>query len=83
MRITSVQRFAWGVAFSRVMGQGGMEADLSYYKRRSAEETAAAATADNEIARQAHLELARRYDREVARLDVELKRASFRVIRAA
>jgi len=60
-----------------------MEADLSYFKRRSAEETAAAAATDNAVAREAHLELARRYDGEVARLDVELKRASFRVISAA
>ena len=54
-----------------------MEANLSYYKRRSAEKGAAAATADNSVAREAHLELARRYDGEIARLHVELKRASF------
>ena len=60
-----------------------MEADLNYYKRRSAEETAAAAAADNAIARDAHLELARRYDGEIARLRVELRRAGFRIVNAA
>ena len=60
-----------------------MEADLNYYKRRSAEETAAATAADNAIARDAHLELARRYDGEIARLRVELRRAGFRIVNAA
>lgn len=64
-------------------GQGGMEADINYYKRRSAEETAAAKAADKATARDAHLELARRYDSEVARLDVELRRAGFRIVSAA
>ena len=60
-----------------------MEADLSYYRRRSAEEMAAAAAADSNIARDAHLELARRYDGEVAKLGVALRRADLRIVDAA
>ena len=59
-----------------------MEADLSYYRRRSAEEMAAAAAADSNIARDAHLELARRYDVEVAKLGVALRRADLRIVEA-
>jgi hypothetical protein len=57
-----------------------MEADLSYYERRSAEEASAAAVATDASARDAHLELARRYEEEIARLGVELRRASFRLV---
>ena len=60
-----------------------MEADLSYYKRRSAEETLAAASADNVSAREAHLELARRYEGEIARLGVAVRRAGFHLVGAA
>jgi hypothetical protein len=60
-----------------------MEADLNYYKRRSAEEAAAAAAASSETAREAHLELARRYDQQVAKIDVELRRSGFHLVSAA
>ena len=60
-----------------------MEADLSYYQRRSAEESAAAAAAPNAKAREAHLELARRYEEQIAKLDSELRRAGLHLVSAA
>jgi len=60
-----------------------MEADLLYYARRSAEERAAAALTPNEKARLAHLELARCYAEQIARIEVERRRAEFYVVTAA
>lgn len=43
-------------------GGAPMEADLVYFSRRAAEEKAAASRADHPNARQAHLDLAGRYE---------------------
>lgn len=84
MWISPVRRLAWGVSFSRChRGVAVMEADLLYYARRSAEERAAAALTPNEKARLAHLELARCYAEQIARIEVERRRAEFYVVTAA
>ena len=49
-----------------------MEADLVYFSRRAAEEKAAAASADHPTARQAHLDLADRYE-DLARTISEVR----------
>ena len=46
-----------------------MEADVAYYKRRTAEETAAADAALDGKVRRVHLELARRYRERLLALE--------------
>lgn len=65
------------------IGGWRMEADLSYYERRSAEERAAASAAIDAHAREVHLELAQRYDEQVTRLGVEVRRSELRLVSAA
>jgi hypothetical protein len=60
-----------------------MEADLAYYRRRSAEETAAARSAPNSAVRAAHRELARRYDDKVASLEARACNAPPHLVSAA
>lgn len=60
-----------------------MESDLVYYRRRAAEETAAAAEAEHVKVRQVHLELARRYAERVTALESEPARAGLRLVTAA
>jgi hypothetical protein len=48
-----------------------MNADLSYYRRRIAEEAAAAAVAPNSRVRAVHLEFARRYTERCAVIEAE------------
>jgi hypothetical protein len=60
-----------------------METDLAYYRRRSAEETAAARVASHSAVREAHRELARLYDEKVASLEARPCDASLRLVTAA
>jgi ABC-type protease/lipase transport system fused ATPase/permease subunit len=60
-----------------------MEADLNYYRRRSAQEAAAAQAAQIPRVRDVHLELARGYDARVAQLDTEQRRGQIRLVDAA
>lgn len=60
-----------------------MEADLPYYRRRSAEEKAAAGLATDVRARAIHLELARAYDERVLVLEAELSGTHLRLVPAA
>ncbi len=60
-----------------------MEADLAYFRRRSAEETAAAIAAAHIHVRHVHLELAKRYDALVTNLEAQQRRASIRLVSAA
>ena len=46
-----------------------MEAELKYYRRRSAEESAAAEAARDARVSEIHLELARRYSERISALD--------------
>ncbi|HKP33616.1 MAG TPA: hypothetical protein VJT70_02395 [Sphingomicrobium sp.] len=57
-----------------------MEADLVYYRRRSAEEAAAAIAATNAKVRQIHLELGRRYDECIAVFEADAVRAPLRLV---
>ena len=50
-------------------GVATMEADVAYYKRRTAQETAAANAALDRKVRQVHLELARRYGERISALE--------------
>jgi len=59
-----------------------MEADLGYFRRRAAEERAAAAGSANRKARGVHLELAWRYDQCVEALDAESSGAQLRLVPA-
>ena len=60
-----------------------MEADLAYYRRRSAEEAAAAiATADLKV-RQIHLELAQRYNDRIAGFEADALRTQLRLVSTA
>jgi hypothetical protein len=60
-----------------------MEAALVYYRRRSAEERAAALAARNEKVRAIHLDLAMRYDERVVALAAEQRRAEMHLVSAA
>lgn len=60
-----------------------MESDLAYYRRRVAEETAAAAGASHVRVQQVHLELARRYSERVAILEAEPGRVALHLVTAA
>jgi hypothetical protein len=60
-----------------------MEADLNYYRRRLAEEAAAAESAEHQAVRSTHLELARRYDDRIASLEAEHRRTEIRLVTAA
>jgi len=57
-----------------------MEADLKYYYRRSAEESAAARAARDAKVREVHLELARRYAERVSALNAVTARASLHLV---
>lgn len=54
-----------------VPGGRGMEVDLAYYRRRSAQETLAASEATDGRVREIHLELARRYAERAQSIDVD------------
>jgi hypothetical protein len=60
-----------------------MDADLSYYRRRSVEENAAARAADDSRVRAVHLELARRYEQRCATMEAELRLAHLHLVSAA
>lgn len=60
-----------------------MEADLLYYRRRSAEEVAAAEVATDDRARAIHLDLARAYRQRVLVLEAERSGTHLRVVSAA
>jgi hypothetical protein len=60
-----------------------MEADLAYYRRRSAEERIAAEAAPNGAAREAHTELARLYGDRVASLEARIDAAPLHLVSAA
>ena len=60
-----------------------MNADLTYYRRRSVEETAAARAAHDSRVRAVHLELARRYEERCAMMEAELRLAHLHLVSAA
>lgn len=60
-----------------------MNADLTYYRRRVLDETAAATAATDATARRIHLELARRYEERCAGLEAMGKSPAQRLHRAA
>jgi hypothetical protein len=60
-----------------------MKAELSYYRRRAAEERLAAAGADSPKVRAVHLELARLYDGRVEALTDEQSRTGLMLVPAA
>jgi hypothetical protein len=60
-----------------------MEADLLYYRRRSAQEAAAATIANNSKAKFAHLELARLYSERIDALQAEPARTGLHLVDAA
>ena len=60
-----------------------MQSDLAYYRRRADEETAAADLAEHQAARDAHMELAARYEMRVAALEAERRRADVHLVSAA
>jgi hypothetical protein len=59
-----------------------MEADLAYYRRRSAAEANAAAAALDPVVRDVHLELVRRYAERVATLEAGRARAPAHLVTA-
>ena len=60
-----------------------MEAEISYYRRRAAEEAEAAAAAIDAQVRQIHLELRRQYEQRIAILEAQMRRAQIHVVDAA
>ena len=60
-----------------------MEKDLAYYRRRSAEEAAAARTATNMAVQAVHGELARLYEERIAGLEASSRGAELRLVTAA
>ena len=57
-----------------------MEADLKYYRRRTAEESAAAEAARDSKVREVHLELARRYAERISALNANVQKASLHLV---
>ena len=64
-------------------GVAAMEADLVYYRRRSAEERAAAVSARNSKVRAVHRELAKHYGERLAALEAEHRRSEIHLVTAA
>ena len=64
-------------------GVATMEADLAYYRRRSAEERSAADRALNAKVRAIHLELASAYEQRTAHLEAHNGNARLRLVSAA
>lgn len=60
-----------------------MEADLHYYRRRFAQETAAAATASDGKVSAAHLELARSYGERIGVLEAARCETPLHLVSAA
>lgn len=60
-----------------------MEADLHYYQRRLAQETAAAAAASDGKVSAAHLELARSYSERIGTLEAARCETPLRLVSAA
>jgi hypothetical protein len=60
-----------------------MEADLIYYRRRSAEERTAAAAAPSVRVREIHLELAAAYEQRTSKLEKPDRKAAFHLVPAA
>ena len=60
-----------------------MEADLSYYRRRSVEERTAAAAAPSIRVREIHLELAAAYEQRTSRLETPDRNAALHLVPAA
>lgn len=60
-----------------------MDAELGYYRRRIAEESAAAASASDQTVRSVHLELVRRYEERIVALQAQERRAQMHLIGAA
>jgi hypothetical protein len=60
-----------------------MEAELAYYRRRSAEERAAAVNARNKKVRAVHLDLAMRYDERAVALAADQRRSEMHLVPAA
>jgi hypothetical protein len=60
-----------------------MEAELSYYRRRSVEEAEAAAVAPDARVRRVHLDLARRYSDRIAALEAQQPGLHLRLVTAA
>jgi hypothetical protein len=60
-----------------------MESDLTYYRRRSVEEAAAAAASLDPKVRAIHLELAERYEVRIAALAAEGSRVHIHLVSAA
>jgi hypothetical protein len=61
----------------------GMEADLSYYRRRAVEEIRASEVSADAYVRRIHLELSRQYEQRVARLEADVRRAQIHIVDAA
>ena len=59
-----------------------MEAELAYYRRRSAEELKAADNAHDGKVRNVHLELGRRYGERVSTMEAELRRSQLHAVEA-
>jgi len=66
----------------RPSGVAGMEADLSYFRRRAVEEIRAAELSADGYVRRIHLELSRQYEQRVAKLEAEVRRAQIHVVDA-
>jgi len=60
-----------------------MELDLTYYRRRMAEEQAAARLAAHPSVRAAHRELCRLYETRIADLQAEPQRSELHLVTAA
>jgi hypothetical protein len=60
-----------------------MEADLVYYRRRSAEERTAAASSPDANVRRIHLELAAAYEQRTASLEAHNGNFGLRLVSAA
>lgn len=60
-----------------------MEVDLTYYRRRQAEEQAATRRADNPAVRAAHGELARLYDDRITALEESARGPGLHLLDAA
>ena len=67
---------------SRALGGRIMEQELTYYRRRAAEETEAAASSAEGKVREIHLELCRRYDERASNIEAEDRRSELHAVSA-
>lgn len=83
MWITPVHRVDLALCPGAIVGVARMQTDLLYYRRRFADERAAAAAAADAKVASVHLELARRYGERIGALESVRRESPLHLVSAA